>query len=131
MNGLAKIGGNSNNHRALVRSGSIPLAVALMAYHPEDLHVCETVLMLLLPFSFNLEITRLMSEAGAVPVLVSAMVCTLVRVALSCPVMSCVVVSARCTDAGFRVWTSDAGLALCRGCRVFCSVSVHRHTITM
>ena len=74
MNGLAKIGGNANNHRALVRSGSIPLGVALMAYHPEDLHVCETVLMLLLPFSFNLEITRLMSEAGAVPVLVSAMV---------------------------------------------------------
>jgi hypothetical protein len=74
MNGLAKIGGNANNHRALVRSGSIGLGVALMAYHPDDLHVCETVLMLLLPFSFNLEITRLMSEAGAVPVLVAAMV---------------------------------------------------------
>ncbi len=91
MNGLAKIGGNANNHRALVRSGSIGLGVALMAYHPDDLHVCETVLMLLLPFSFNLEITRVMSEAGAVPVLVAAMVrvclCLLVCVESSVPVV--------------------------------------------
>ena len=74
LNGLGKIAGNTANHRALVGSDIIVLAVTLMASMPDDLHVCESAANLLLPFSFNLDFTRIISDAGAVPVFVAVTV---------------------------------------------------------
>jgi hypothetical protein len=74
LSGLAKVAGNAGNHKALAASGLLPLATSIMASMPDDLHVCESVAMLLLPFSFNLDYTRAISDAGAVPVFVAVTV---------------------------------------------------------
>lgn len=74
LSGLAKVACNTANHPTLVGSNVVPLAVSIMATMPDDLHVCESVANVLLPFSFNLEYTRSISDAGAVPVFVAVTV---------------------------------------------------------
>ena len=71
--GLAKVAGNTGNHGVLVGAGTVALGVSLLNSHMQDIHTCEAVTQLLLPFSFNLDYTRVIATADAVPVLIRTM----------------------------------------------------------